>query len=208
MCTAVLIGGDPATPFLPAPRIWAQIQGGYWSAKVDDIFLWLPGISCSWPPGFGQKHERVFLIVKTQAMSIHSRDMRWAICSRNIQYRIHKFVIYGIVNIKCATLLYVNVDIIKQIHYRVELHQRYCTHHYIVRYRVGKRTPHYHNLALCLYQLMEAWGGGGGYWGGVLLCMCVENTRVQRCVPHIPGTPVNCQYRDDLTFIFLRFCVD
>jgi hypothetical protein len=22
---------------LPSPRIWAQIQGRYWSAKIDDI---------------------------------------------------------------------------------------------------------------------------------------------------------------------------
>jgi hypothetical protein len=46
--------------------------------------------------------------------------------------------------IKCATLLYVNVDIKNQMHYRVELHQRYCsTPIYIVRYRVGKRTLQY-----------------------------------------------------------------
>ncbi len=37
MCTALLIGWDPAT--LP-PRIWAHIRGRYWSAKVDDI--WVP----------------------------------------------------------------------------------------------------------------------------------------------------------------------
>jgi hypothetical protein len=34
LCTAVLIGGDPATP--PRPRI---TQGRYWSAKIDDISL-------------------------------------------------------------------------------------------------------------------------------------------------------------------------
>jgi hypothetical protein len=27
LCTAVLIGGDPATP--PSPRIWAHIRGPY-----------------------------------------------------------------------------------------------------------------------------------------------------------------------------------
>jgi hypothetical protein len=37
LCTAVLIGLDPATP--PFPRIWAHIRGRYWSAKIDDISL-------------------------------------------------------------------------------------------------------------------------------------------------------------------------
>ncbi len=41
ICTAVLIGWDPATP--PSPRIWAHIRGRYWSAKVDEIFFWAPG---------------------------------------------------------------------------------------------------------------------------------------------------------------------
>ncbi len=40
ICTAVLIGWDPATP--PSPRIWAHIRGRYWSAKIDDISLWPP----------------------------------------------------------------------------------------------------------------------------------------------------------------------
>ncbi len=35
LCTAVLIGGDPAPP----PRIWAHLRGRYWSAKIDDISL-------------------------------------------------------------------------------------------------------------------------------------------------------------------------
>ncbi len=41
MCTAVLIGWDPATspPPHPSPRIWAHIRGRYWSAKIDDISL-------------------------------------------------------------------------------------------------------------------------------------------------------------------------
>jgi hypothetical protein len=37
MCTAVLIGWDPATP--PYPRIWARIRGCNWSAKIDEISL-------------------------------------------------------------------------------------------------------------------------------------------------------------------------
>jgi hypothetical protein len=37
LCTAVLIGRDPATP--PLPRIWARIRGRYWSAKINDISL-------------------------------------------------------------------------------------------------------------------------------------------------------------------------
>ncbi len=41
MCTAVLIGWDPSTP--STPRIWANIRGRYWSVKIDDISLWLPG---------------------------------------------------------------------------------------------------------------------------------------------------------------------
>jgi hypothetical protein len=41
MCTAVLIGWDPAPP--PSPCFWAQIRGRYWSAKIDDISLWPPG---------------------------------------------------------------------------------------------------------------------------------------------------------------------
>ncbi len=36
LCTAVLIGWDPATP---SHHIRAQIQGRYWSAKIDDISL-------------------------------------------------------------------------------------------------------------------------------------------------------------------------
>jgi hypothetical protein len=36
MCTAVLIG--PAIPPI-SPRIWAHIQGRYWSAKIDEISL-------------------------------------------------------------------------------------------------------------------------------------------------------------------------
>jgi hypothetical protein len=35
MCTAVLIGRDPANP--PPPRIWAHIRGRFWQAKIDDI---------------------------------------------------------------------------------------------------------------------------------------------------------------------------
>jgi hypothetical protein len=37
LCTAVLIGRDPATP--PSPRIWCHIRGRYWSAKIDDFSL-------------------------------------------------------------------------------------------------------------------------------------------------------------------------
>ncbi len=40
LCTAALIGWDPATH--PSPRIWAHIRGRSWSAKIDDIFLWPP----------------------------------------------------------------------------------------------------------------------------------------------------------------------
>jgi hypothetical protein len=40
LCTAVLIGGDLATPQLPpSPRIWAHIRGRYWSARIDDTSL-------------------------------------------------------------------------------------------------------------------------------------------------------------------------
>jgi hypothetical protein len=42
LCTAVLIGWDPATTPPPSsPRIWAHIRGRYrqWSAKIDDISL-------------------------------------------------------------------------------------------------------------------------------------------------------------------------
>ena len=35
--TTLLIGFDPASP--PSHRIWAQIGGRYWSAKIDDISL-------------------------------------------------------------------------------------------------------------------------------------------------------------------------
>ncbi len=31
------------TPQPPLPRIWAHIRGRYWSAMIDDIFLWPPG---------------------------------------------------------------------------------------------------------------------------------------------------------------------
>jgi hypothetical protein len=38
LCTAVLIGSDPATPpFPPNLRIWAHIR--YEGAKIDDISL-------------------------------------------------------------------------------------------------------------------------------------------------------------------------
>jgi hypothetical protein len=30
-------------PATSPPCIWAQIRGRYWSAKIDDIFLWPPG---------------------------------------------------------------------------------------------------------------------------------------------------------------------
>jgi hypothetical protein len=41
MCRAVLIGwGHPS----PSPRIWAHIREYYWSANIDDFFLWTPGI--------------------------------------------------------------------------------------------------------------------------------------------------------------------
>jgi hypothetical protein len=43
MCTAVLIGWDPATPPPPTPGIWAHIRGRYWSAKTDDI-SWRPHV--------------------------------------------------------------------------------------------------------------------------------------------------------------------
>ncbi len=32
------------TPQSPPPRIWAHIRERYWSAKVDDISLWPPGL--------------------------------------------------------------------------------------------------------------------------------------------------------------------
>ncbi len=37
LCTAALIGWDPARPQLPPPppRIWAHIRGRYWSAKMQ-----------------------------------------------------------------------------------------------------------------------------------------------------------------------------
>ncbi len=45
MCTAVLIGWNHAIPPPPpSPRIWAHIRGRYWSAKIDDISLWPPGL--------------------------------------------------------------------------------------------------------------------------------------------------------------------
>jgi hypothetical protein len=37
LCTAVLIGCDPATS--PLPRVWAHIRGRYWSTQIDDISL-------------------------------------------------------------------------------------------------------------------------------------------------------------------------
>jgi hypothetical protein len=37
LCTAVLIGWDPATT--PSSRIWAHIRGSYWSDKINDISL-------------------------------------------------------------------------------------------------------------------------------------------------------------------------
>ncbi len=43
LCTAVLIGRDPATPpSPPPPPIWAHMRGRYWSAKIDDISLKQP----------------------------------------------------------------------------------------------------------------------------------------------------------------------
>ncbi len=36
LCTAVLIGWDPATPS-PSPRIWSHIRGRYWSAKTTSL---------------------------------------------------------------------------------------------------------------------------------------------------------------------------
>jgi hypothetical protein len=46
LCTAVLIGLDPATPL---PRFWARIRGRYWSAKIDDISLYVtPCVSGLW----------------------------------------------------------------------------------------------------------------------------------------------------------------
>ncbi len=36
LCTAVLIGWDPATP--PTPRVGPHIRGRFWSAKIDDTF--------------------------------------------------------------------------------------------------------------------------------------------------------------------------
>ncbi len=39
VCTAVLIGWEPAGP--PSIlRTWAHIRGRYWSTKIDDISLW------------------------------------------------------------------------------------------------------------------------------------------------------------------------
>jgi hypothetical protein len=38
MCTAVLIGGDPATPPSP-PAFGLVLRGRYLSAKLDDISL-------------------------------------------------------------------------------------------------------------------------------------------------------------------------
>ncbi len=45
MCTAVLIGWDPATPSHP-PALGLVLRGRYWSAKIDDISLWPPGGPC------------------------------------------------------------------------------------------------------------------------------------------------------------------
>ncbi len=42
MCTAVLIGWDPATSLL-TPHLGSYTRGRYWPAKIDDISLWLPG---------------------------------------------------------------------------------------------------------------------------------------------------------------------
>ncbi len=55
MCSAVLIGWDPAPP---PPRIWAHIRGRYyWSAKIDDISLW--------PHGFYLRASVNFTLVHT-----------------------------------------------------------------------------------------------------------------------------------------------
>jgi hypothetical protein len=37
LCTAAIIGWDPATP--PPPRIWAFVRRRFWSARIDDISL-------------------------------------------------------------------------------------------------------------------------------------------------------------------------
>ncbi len=84
LCTAVLIGWDPATP--PSPRIWARIRRRYWSAKVDiHLFVipwdggslselsWLPritiipnrsGLLCVWM--FGRKLKRTIVYCSHQ----------------------------------------------------------------------------------------------------------------------------------------------
>ncbi len=41
---SMLIGWDPPPP--PPPGIWAHIRGRYWSAKIDDISVWPPGLYC------------------------------------------------------------------------------------------------------------------------------------------------------------------
>jgi hypothetical protein len=37
--TAVLIGGDPATPPPPLRSFGLMLQGRYWSTKIEDISL-------------------------------------------------------------------------------------------------------------------------------------------------------------------------
>ncbi len=41
-CTHWLRSCNPPPP--PPPTIWAHVRGRYWSAKIDDISLWLPGV--------------------------------------------------------------------------------------------------------------------------------------------------------------------
>ncbi len=60
MCTAVLIGWDPAIP--PPPHIWAHLWGRYWSAKID-ICLWPPASTPAEKTSNSSKHDclRFFL---------------------------------------------------------------------------------------------------------------------------------------------------
>jgi hypothetical protein len=62
MCTAVLIGRDPATPLL-SMHIWAHIKGRYWSAKIEDISLKPPEWEVYSKPAIAERDEQQILIV-------------------------------------------------------------------------------------------------------------------------------------------------
>ncbi len=81
MCTAVLIGcteknqkNPPFTYWLkprnpPSPRTWAHIRGRYWSAKMDDISLWLWAPVCH--PLLPQTPGEVYLNSCSRLLSKH-----------------------------------------------------------------------------------------------------------------------------------------